>query len=67
MSVQTVYRLHTDSRVVHLDITSSNIMLRSPEEGNKDWDELRLLDFGFAQSCSKGMHGFGMSPHDAIA
>lgn len=64
MSVQTVYWLHTGSRVVHLDITSSNVMLRPPEEC-RDWDDLLLLDFGFAQTCSKGMHGLGVSAHDA--
>ncbi len=39
--------------MAHLDITSSNIMLR--KEGYQPWDQLRLLDFGFAQDCSKGM------------
>ena len=54
MLVQTVHYLHMGSKVVHLDITSSNILLRSPEQLCKDWDELRLLDFGFAQPCGRG-------------
>jgi len=38
--------------LAHLDITSSNIMLR--KEGYGAWDQLRLLDFGFAHHCNKG-------------
>ena len=52
IAAQKVHYLHVGSRVAHLDITSSNIMLR--KEGYTAWDQLRLLDFGFAQCCSKG-------------
>ncbi len=51
-SVQTVHLLHMRSNLAHLDISSSNIMLR--KEGYSAWDQLRLLDFGFAQYCSEG-------------
>jgi tRNA A-37 threonylcarbamoyl transferase component Bud32 len=37
-----------------MDITSSNIMLR--KDSYEAWDQLRLLDFGFAQFCSAGKH-----------
>ena len=50
--VQTVHLLHTDSNMAHLDITSSNIMLRNDDY--QAWDDLRLVDFGFAQKCNKG-------------
>ncbi len=40
--------------VAHMDVTSNNIMLR--KDDYKAWDQLRLLDFGFAQSCSAGRH-----------
>jgi len=39
------------SKLAHLDILSSNIMLR--KEGYSAWDQLRLLDFGFARHCSE--------------
>ncbi len=35
-----------------LDITSSNVMLRNDDY--QAWDDLRLVDFGFAQKCNKG-------------
>ena len=41
-------------QLLHMDVTSSNIMLRN--DGYKAWDQLRLLDFGFAQLCGAGKH-----------
>ncbi|DBB00900.1 TPA: hypothetical protein ACH3X1_000817 [Trebouxia sp. C0004] len=35
--------------LAHMDVTSSNIMLQP--NGYKGWDQLRLLDSGFAQLC----------------
>lgn len=46
--------LHVCGTLAHMDITSSNIMLR--KDGYEAWDQLRLLDFGFAQFCSTGKH-----------
>lgn len=46
-----MYYLHGID-LARLDITSSNIMLR--KEGYSAWDQLRLLDFGFAHHCNKG-------------
>ena len=51
--MQTVHYLHMRSNVAHLDITSSNIMLRNDDF--EAWDQVRLLDFGFSQFCSSGM------------
>ena len=51
--VQTVHLLHTDCTLAHLDITSSNIMLR--HDDYQPWDQLRLVDFGFAQRCNPGV------------
>ena len=47
-------RSHYRHRInlAHLDITSSNIMLR--QKGYRAWDQVRLLDFGFAQYCNTG-------------
>ncbi len=52
--VQTVHLLHVGSNTAHLDITSSNIMHCT--EGHHVWDQLRLIDFGFSQMCTKGKH-----------
>ena len=41
--LQTVHCLHVFGRLAHLEITSSNIMLR--KEGYEAWDQLKLLDF----------------------
>lgn len=51
--VQTMHLLHTDCAMAHLDITSSNVMLRFDE--CQSWDQLRLVDFGFAQRCDPGV------------
>ena len=48
--MQTLHLLHLEADYAHLDVTNNNIMLRK-ESGDK-WDQLRLIDFGFAQSCS---------------
>ena len=45
--VQTIQSLHSVGTLCHLDVSSSNIMLRS--DNFKPWDQLRLIDFGFAQ------------------
>ncbi len=50
--MQTVHLLHVGSITAHLDITSSNIMHCT--EGHHVWDQLRLVDFGFSQICTKG-------------
>ena len=50
--VQTVHLLHVGSNTAHLDITSSNIMHCT--EGYHVWNQLRLIDFGFSQMCTKG-------------
>ena len=62
--VQTVHRLHRLGKLAHLDITSSNIMLR--KEGYEAWDQLRLLDFGFSQFCNKGRPALLAQPTCAV-
>ena len=51
--MQTVQRLHVDCKLAHLDISCNNIMLRNgvPDK----WDQVCLLDFGFAQKCVTGV------------
>lgn len=49
LCVQTIYSLHEYGAVCHLDISSSNIMLRT--EPCDVWDQVRLRDFGFCQQC----------------
>ena len=51
--MQTMHCLHL-CNLAHMDVTSSNIMLQ--QTGYKAWDQLRLLDFGFAQLCRAGKH-----------
>ncbi len=51
--MQTMHYLHVRN-LAHMDVTSSNIMLQ--QTGYKAWDQLRLLDFGFAQLCRAGNH-----------
>ncbi|KAL0047843.1 hypothetical protein WJX82_001285 [Trebouxia sp. C0006] len=51
--LQTVHLLHVGSNTAHLDISSSNIMHCT--EGYYAWDQLRLVDFGFSQICTKGI------------
>jgi len=62
--VQTVHLLHTDSNMAHLDITSSNIMLR--DDDYQAWDDLRLVDFGFAQKYNKGRAVQHLRRHNVI-
>lgn len=51
--MQTMHCLHV-CNLGHMDVTSSNIMLQ--QTGYKAWDQLGLLDFGFAQLCRAGNH-----------
>ncbi|KAL0045200.1 hypothetical protein WJX82_000449 [Trebouxia sp. C0006] len=59
---RTMYYLHGID-LAHLDITSSNIMLR--KEGYSAWDQLRLLDFGFAHHCNKDVTVLDVNPQGA--
>ena len=45
MCVQTLEHLHILAQVCHLDLTSSNVMLK---DDWSDLDVLRVIDFGFA-------------------
>ncbi|DBB12311.1 TPA: Ribosomal protein S6 kinase alpha-4, variant 2 [Trebouxia sp. C0006] len=58
--LQTVHLLHVGSNTAHLDITSSNIMHCT--EGHHVWDQLRLIDFGFSQMCTKGTTALDVWP-----
>ena len=40
--------LHSKAGIAHLDLTSSNVMLCA---NGGLWDHIRLIDFGFAQTC----------------
>ena len=48
--LQTTSCLHTRGEMAHLDITSSNVMLR--KQGCAVWDQVRLIDFGLSQDCT---------------
>ena len=50
--MQTIHCLHAVGKLCHLNVSSSNIMLRSDK--CKRWDQLRLLDFSLAQMCNSG-------------
>lgn len=52
--LQAVFLLHDDTRLCHLDIIGNNLVLLTPSCG--PWDNLRLLDFGYAQKCSQGIY-----------
>ncbi len=58
--MQTMHCLHVCGTLAHMDVTSSNIMLR--KDGYMAWDQLRLLDFGFAQFCSASKHALLARP-----
>ncbi|DBA70721.1 TPA: hypothetical protein ACH3X2_012092 [Trebouxia sp. C0005] len=47
--LQTLQDLHSKAGIAHLDLTSSNVMLSA---NGGLWDHIRLIDFGFAQTCS---------------
>lgn len=47
--LQTCYSMHNLAKLVHLDITSNNIMIADNPQGR-----LRLIDFGFSQSTPSG-------------
>ena len=47
--------LHFIGELCHLDISGSNVMLRTDDF--EPWDQVRLVDFGFCQGCLPGMHG----------
>ena len=51
--MQTLDDFHRECKFAHLDISSNNIMLRS--SCSDKWDQLCLLDFGFAQKCVTGV------------
>jgi serine/threonine protein kinase len=51
LCAQTLQDLHSKAGIAHLDLTSSNVMLRAD---GVLWDTMRLIDFGFAQVCSSG-------------
>ncbi|KAL3159446.1 Immunoglobulin [Trebouxia sp. C0009 RCD-2024] len=46
--IETLYELHHDAKIAHLDLSSANIMLVS--EAASDWLKLRILDFGLAEA-----------------
>lgn len=48
LPTQTLYELHHDAKIAHLDLSSANIMLVS--EAASDWLKLRILDFGLAEA-----------------
>lgn len=50
--MQTLFFLHLDSTVCHLDLTPANIMLQA--HCDDPWDTLRLIDFGFAAIFNPG-------------
>ena len=45
--MQTLYELHQDAKLAHLDLSLANIMLVS--DATNSWDKLRLLDFGLSE------------------
>lgn len=53
MSVQTLQALHGRAHVAHMDLTSVNVMIRY--DAVKDWDIVRVLDFGFSKPCQAGI------------
>ena len=50
-AVQTLKSLHQDAHLAHLDLTSANVMISHVAN---DWDQVRLLDFGFSMKCNSG-------------
>ena len=53
MFTQTLLHLHLKSHICHLDLTPANIMLQKCSDS---WDQLRLIDFGFATRFDPGEH-----------
>ena len=49
VSLQTCYSMHSLAKLVHLDITSNNVMIADNPQGR-----LRLIDFGFSQITPSG-------------
>ena len=54
VSMQTLYFMHLNSSVCHLDLTPANIMLQACCDD--PWDTVRLIDFGFAADFNPGKH-----------
>ena len=47
--MQTLFLLHRDAHIAHLDIKPGNVMKLSQ---GREFDDLRLIDFGFADECT---------------
>ena len=54
--MQTLFQLHLESNLCHLDVTPSNIMLQA--HCDDPWDSVRLIDFGFAACFNPGKHQY---------
>ena len=50
--MQTLYDLHHEAKLAHLDVSPANSMLVS--EAQSDWDKLRMLDLGLAVPFQPG-------------
>lgn len=51
--VQTLSVLHGHAQLAHLDLSGSNVMLRTAP--SDQWDSVCLLDFGFSARCKAGI------------
>lgn len=51
--LQTLEALHLGAGYAHLDISCNNVMWR--DGYTEPWDQIRLIDLGFAQPCFKGI------------
>lgn len=45
LPLQTLYVLHRQARIAHMDLTSTNVMALDSAD---PWDDIRLIDFGLA-------------------
>lgn len=60
-AVQTLWWLHQQSNLCHMDLSPDNIMLRLDK--SNPWDTLRLIDFGFAAKFNPGKHRASLRTH----
>ena len=52
--MQTLGHLHLAAHLVHMDLHPGNIIMQHPEVCKREWDQLRLIDFGLSKTSSPG-------------
>lgn len=54
VSMQTLFHMHINAAVCHLDLTPGNVMLET--HSNNPYDTVRIIDFGLAKFSNPGKH-----------